>query len=289
MAVCAIVAGVLTPNVLAPSQAEAQEVQVTGPLAGAPACRNCRIYREGRFQLQPFIGFTLQDEFTRTIPLGLQINYHFTDWLGIGLWGAWSGINLDTGLTSEVESQGETTTRNRLSLPNRQGFPEQIGQIDFMAALQLTFIPLRGKLALFQKAFIDADFYVFAGFAIAGVTERAEVSTEGDFNPGLCDNLNPNPAVPDICDQSQVADESRIALAPTFGVGLMLMVNEFFGISFEWRGLPFSWNTSGTDEAGPDGEFPDGLINSDDRIFHFNHMVNIGFAFYLPVAARVSE
>lgn len=281
-AVLTVASGLDAP-IFGAETAQAQEVQVTGPLAGAPACRNCRIYREGRIQLQPWIGFTLQDEFIRTIPIGLQVNYHFTDWLGIGAWGAWGGIGLQTGLTTEVETQGQSTSRNRLSLPSAENFGEQIGTIDFMAALQLTFIPLRGKLALFQKAFIDTDFYIFAGFAIAGVTERAEVSNEGTFPVGTCTNAD------NQCLESQLARESRIALAPTFGVGLMLMVNDFFGISFEWRGLPFSWNTSGTDEGGPAGEFPDGLINADDRIFHFNHMVNIGFAFYLPVAAKISE
>ena len=93
------------------------------------------------------------------------------------------------------------------------------------------------------------------------------------------------------CLDSQTARASRVAIAPTFGVGLVLYFNEFIGMSMEWRALPFSWNTSGTDEAGKGkgDEFPDGAINSDDRIFHFNHMFNLGFIFYLPTGAEVSE
>ena len=262
--------------------AMAQEIQVTGPLAGAPACRHCRIYREGRIQLQPFIGFTLTDQFTRTIPLGLQANYHFTDWLGLGVWGAWGGISTDTGLTDQVSSQGQTTKRNRLSLPSAGGFPDQIGQLEWFAAVQATFIPLRGKLALFQKVFIDTDFYISGGVAFVGVEERANV-----IDASICSNAARAPE----CVATQGVRESRVALAPTVAVGLMLYATEFFGISIEWRAIPFAWNTSGTDEAGggPDSDFPDGAIDEDDQIFQLNHMVNIGFAFYLPAAANVSD
>lgn len=257
--------------------AAAQEVQISGPLAGAPACHHCRIYREGRIQLQPFVGFTLQDEFVRAIPLGIQIQYHFTDWLGIGLWGAWAGIGIDTGLTDEITTQGQTTNRNRLSLPTREGFPEQVGRLSLLAAVQLEFIPLRGKLSLFQKLFIDADFYIAAGFALVNVEERAPVETTN-----ICASSTPE------CLNTQLERASRWAPAPTFAVGLMLYATDFFGVSFEWRAIPFAWNTSGTDEDGFNG-FPDGLINDEDQVFHLNHMVNIGFAFSLPPTADVTE
>ena len=65
-------------------------------------------------------------------------------------------------------------------------------------------------------------------------------------------------------------------------------------LNLEWRALPFSWNTGGTDEDGRvnlngDGGFADGLINADDRAFHFNHMFIVGWSFYLPVKATISE
>lgn len=271
--------GAVTPA----SVAKAQDVQITGPLAGAPACRHCRIYRAGRFQIQPFAAFTLQDEFSRTLLAGAQLQFHLTDWLGIGVWGGYGVLSIDTGLTDEVVALGQTTERNRLSLPHRDNFAEQIARIKYVAAGQLTFIPLRGKLSLFQKLFIDTDFYLFLGAAAVGVEERADVTTnvcEGRPNPGPND---------DPCDSTQFDRVSRVAIAPTFGVGLMLYANDLFGLSIEYRGLPFAWNTSGTDEGGQAGEFPDGRIDSDDRRFQYNHMVVLGFAFYLPTEARISE
>lgn len=279
----ALVAGVLgvdTPG------ASAQEIQITGPLAGAPACRHCRIYRQGRTQLQPFVGFTLQDEFSRTMLMGAQVTYHLTDWLGVGAWGGYGLLHIDTGLTDEVVEQGQTTRRNRLSLPTPEKFAEQIGEIQWVAAGQLTFIPLRGKLALFQKLFVDTDFYFFAGAAAVGVEERADVTADTAIPAPACTGDPPDPG---RCEETQTARASRVAIAPTFGVGLVLYINDFLGLSIEYRGLPFAWNTSGTDEASENDEFPDGVIDSNDRIFHYNHMVNIGFALYFPTEAKVSE
>ena len=274
------------------SSAAAQDVQITGPLAGAPACRNCRIYREGRIHLEPFAAFTLQDEFSRAMIFGMQMSWHPTDWLGLTLIGGHGTIHLDTGLTDEVGQQGQTTERNAVSLPSRDYFSDQVGTIDWMAGGQVTFIPLRGKLALFQKAFVDTDFYVFGGVMAVGVGERADVPA------GTCSRVPPGGATPatDPCVETQTLRSARVAIAPTFGAGLSLFMNDFLALTFEWRGLPFSWNTSGTDEGCAEGEagcpssgFPDEAIDENDRIFHFNHMVKLGFSVYLPTAAGIGE
>ena len=278
--------------------ARAQEVQVTGPLAGAPAVRHLRIYREGRVMLQPTVGFSLQDQFTRYISFGLQANYHFTDWLGIGLWGFYAPVQLQTGLTTQVSQFGATTSRNRLSLPTSGNFSKQIGSLDWVVALQGIFIPLRGKLALFQEVFLDADFYVVAGVALAGVTERANTDPTGMLiNPCAGDTVT------DACLESQTARSSRLAVAPMFGVGLSVFANHFISVALEWRAFPFNWNTSGTDERGRNaqgqvrdasggnvgGVFPDGRVDGQDALFQFNHQFSLGVAFYLPTEARRTE
>jgi outer membrane beta-barrel protein len=261
-----------------PSVAEAQDIQITGPLAGAPACRRCRIYREGRIQLQPTFSFTLQDEYSRAILFGLQANYHITDWLGIGIWGGYAPLEIDTSLTSQIKERGQTTNRNVLSLPSAAAFGDQVARFQGAAALQLTFVPLRGKLSLFQQVFVDADFYIFAGAAGVLIEERAPVaSSEG------C-------TVANVAACRQTEREGRFDITWTAGVGLMLMANQFFGLSFEWRALPFAWNTSGTDERNAAGEsFPDEVIDGNDAIYRLNHMVSIGLAFYLPTEARITD
>lgn len=259
--------------------ASAQDVQITGPLAGAPAVRRMRVYREGRIMLQPGFSVTLQDEFTKTMFFGLDAAYHFTDWLGVGAWFGFGGVQLDTDLTDEIGAQGVTTDRNRLSMPSREGFSDQIGTWDWAAALTANFIPLRGKLALFQKLFVDTDFFIQLGVGFAGITERADVPL------GFCATADT------ACFLgTQTASASRLAVAPVIGAGINMYFNDFIGLNVQWRGMPFSWNRSGTDESGsPDGDFPDGEIDSDDRIWSLNHMFQVGLIIFLPTEARITD
>lgn len=267
--------------------AEAQDVEITGPLAGAPAVRHMRIYRDGRFQVQPMAGITLNDEFARTIFTGVQIGYHFTDWLGLNVFGAYGALSIDTNLTDQIKDHGQTTERNQLSLPDAGEFPDQIGRLKYLTGVQATFIPFRGKLALFQALFIDTDLYLFGGLAMAGVEERADVE------PNVCAGTTPSAA----CLDSQTDRASRVQLAPTFGVGLSMYLTDYMGLTFEYRAFPFKWNTSGTDEGGANkdrksddsGEFPDEQIDESDRIFHFNQMFTLGLAFYLPFHGEVTK
>ncbi|HEX6240136.1 MAG TPA: hypothetical protein VFZ61_04560, partial [Polyangiales bacterium] len=191
--------------------------------------------------------------------------------------------------------KGQSTEFNRLSLPTNEGFPKQIGKINFMAGAQATFIPLRGKLALFQAAFVDTDFYLFLGAAFVSVQERADF--KGDAAKSCTDNALYRMGGQAACEASQAANSSRIAIAPTFGVGLSIYFTDYVAMTLEWRAFPFKWNTSGTDEGGtgknrqPDnsGEFPDGEIDSADRTFQFNQMFGLGFAFYLPAKSKLTE
>jgi len=259
-------------------QAYAQEIEVEGPLAGAPAVIGLRVYREMRFQIQLQTSMTLQDEYSRAILVGGQLMFHPTDWLGIGAWGGFAVANLDTALTGEVTKKGQTNEVNVLSLPDASAFPDQIGRIKWVGAPEVQFIPLRGKLGLFEKLFVDTDLYVLGGVAFVNVEERENVdgTCKGAPNARLTTQI-------DGCSLTQGTRAARVAMAPTFGVGLSLYIADFLAMTIEWRALPFAWNTSGTDESGSSrGDFPDDAIDEKDRLAHFNHLLSLGFAFYLP-------
>jgi len=271
------------------SSALAQDIQITGPLAGAPAVRRLREHRVGRVQLiVPTVGYTLQDEFARSMLVGLEANVHFTDFLGIGVWGAAANFanafQIDSDLTSQVVTNGQSTDRNRLSMPTNEGFGDQVGRLLGLASVHVVFAPLRGKLALFQGAFVDTDFYILAGFAAAFVEERADVTTAG-----ICDADSP------ACRATQSERSARFAPAPIVGVGLNLYFNEFIGLALQWRAFPFDMNPMGTDESGlgadgtPGGGFPDGIIDAQDQRFYFHHMMNIGLIINLPPEIHVSD
>ena len=270
-----------------PQTAHAQEIEVTGPLAGQPAVRRMRQYRTEHVQLiVPTVGYTLQDEFSRSLMVGLEANFHFTDFLGIGVWGAMANFGnafqIDTDLTSQVVANGQTTARNQLSMPSNEGFSDQVGRLLGLASAHIIFAPLRGKLALFQGAFVDTDFYVLLGFAAAFVAERQDVT-------GMAaQECNDNPVGTGSCPGTQRLGDARFAPAPMFGVGLNLYFNEFLGLALQWRGMPFDFNPSGTDEFGDDG-FPDGVVDSQDQRFYFHHMMNIGLIITLPPEVGITE
>jgi outer membrane beta-barrel protein len=279
----ALLGGLLGADLITPSQASAQEVQITGPLAGQPAVRRMRLYREMRILLEPNFTFTLQDEYSRTLFAGLHAGFYFTDWLGIGVWGAYGFVSLDTNLSDEITGKGVPNNTSRLSFPSRDGFTDQVGRMNWAAAAQLEFIPLRGKLAIFEKLFVDTDFYIFAGVGVVGIEERDGAAAA----PCLS---QPEPGRTDCLIGSQGARASRVAIAPTFGAGLNLYFNGIVGLNLSWRGLPFSWNTSGFDNSGdPRGDFPDGEIDEDDRFFRLNHMFTVGITIYLPTEPTITD
>lgn len=267
--------------------AQAQEVSVEGPLAGAPAVIGLRVYRQMRFQIQLQGTMTLEDEYSRAIMPGGQLMFHPTDWLGIGIWGGFAAGNIDSALTDEIVAKGQTNSVNVLSLPNAKNFAKQIGRIKWIAAPEVQFIPLRGKLGIFEKLFVDTDFYVFGGVGLAGVEERKDVVASAADD---CRGRGDLAAQIDCFSLTQTPRASRLAIAPTFGAGLSLYLADFLAMTLEWRAMPFNWNTSGTDEAGdPRGDFPDNQITNADHLSHFNHMFTLGFAFYLPTKPKISS
>lgn len=284
-----------TTVVAQPNEAQAQEIQLTGPLAGAPAVRKLREHRKGRFEIAPSVSFTLLDEYQRTIMPGLRLNYHPTDWLGLGVWGGY-GFQYSTGLTDELQDKAidkrqcdknPASRACRLTAGNltRKGVGEtgtltgdQLGRMQWVAAPQITVVPFRGKFALFSSLFVDTDVNFFVGPAFVGLQERKDCGADADGK-----GLTP-------CNKSFELD-SRVAIAPTFGLGLNFYPGSFIGFGVEWRALPYAWNTGGFDTrgSGTNEDFPDNNVNSKDREFKFNSLVTLNLTIQLPTAIKSSE
>jgi outer membrane beta-barrel protein len=294
-----LLGAVLASVVLAsPQPAYAQEIQLTGPLKGAPAVRNMRMYREGRLEIAPAASFTLLDEYRRTILFGARLTYHLKDWLGIGVWGAFGAVSMTTTLTNEINQTaprddltainvnhtGDPTT----SPPQPLGpapFAAQTAQLNYVLAPQVTFIPFRGKLAIFNKIFVDTDFYASGGVGFVGIKERANCTTVALQQSG-------GPAGEPGCAQPAsfvLQSESRIA--PTFGVGFTFYLGGTVSLGVEYRALPFAWNRAGFDTrgAGPGNNFPDGQVNGTDDTFRFNQLVTVSLGFSLPAKPKISQ
>lgn len=280
---------------------QAQEIPLTGPLAGAPACRNCRMYRKGRFEIAPAVSFTLLDEYQRLILVGGRLNYNITEWLALGVWGAFSPapLKLSTDLTERIQEQNEyRQTGNpaagdpaqidrsqRLTAINMGAdFEKQLGTIDWVASPQITLIPFRGKIGMFQSVYFDTDFYIFGGPAFVGLHERADCITDPNSGARCAPDVPQNPNAP-----WEMADRSEIA--PTFGLGFQFYMSKWAALGLEWRGLPVDRNVGGFDNhgAGPNDDFPDLSVDEKDRESKFNQMITVSFGVSLPFDYKVSE
>ena len=68
-----------------------------------------------------------------------------------------------------------------------------------------------------------------------------------------------------------------------FGLAFNAFFKEFVGIALRWRGIPFKYNTSGTDNNR------DGQIDSNDRLRQFNNMFTVGVIFTLPPKIKTTD
>jgi hypothetical protein len=249
---------------------EAQEIQLTGPLAGAPNVRKLRLHRAGRFEAALMGSFSLLDEYRRTIAPGLRLQYNFKEWIGIGVWGAYGLISYNTDLSDQIQAKAPRVPQTSVNIPDpklvtagEKSFDKQTAQMQWFAAPQVTFSPFRGKLGLFQAVFPDTDLYFHLGAAFIGINERADCTVKN-------------------CSTSHLM-ATRVAIAPTFGLGLTFYTGKLISFGAEYRALPFAWNRAGFDTkgAGQNGNFPDTKVDSTDRSFKFNQMFSafIGFSF----------
>jgi outer membrane beta-barrel protein len=285
--VAAILAGsaALLSTFVATGRAQAQEIQLTGPLAGAPAVRHERLYREGRFEIAPTVSFTLLDEYKRAILFGGRAQYNITDWFAIGVWGAWGGVQSDTDLTTQINNvAARDVPQTAVNVPPSTcgnghqacAFSNQAAEINWVAVPQIQLTPFRGKLAVFQKIFVNADAYIHGGLGFVGLKER-----------GDCGDKGQTPCT----DPSSFALQSRLALSPTFGLGFNFYIGDFVSLGVEYRALPFSWNQGGFDTQGgnPNGKFPDNKISSADETFKFNQMLTLSLGFSFSTTPKLSE
>ncbi len=236
-----------------------------------PPSASCASYRQNRFEVAIGAGLPLLFEYERPFFLSGRLQYNLFDWLGIGVFGGYAIVNADTDLTDKINANAPRNSRTAINIPGRGGnFADQTGQLKYMAAPQVTFSPFRGKLALFQKLFVDTDLYLHGG---VGVRRRSRSARTVRRAP------------------ARSRPDTRTAIAPTFGLGFTFYTANFVSINLEYRAYPFSWNRGGFDSrgGGPDGNFPDNKIDKEDRTFKFNQMVFVGAGFYFPTKPTVSD
>lgn len=318
-----VIAFALTSIFTIAKPVSAQEILLEGPLAGAPAVRKQVKYRQLRFSVGPQFGYTINNHYMHNIMLGGKLEFNILDWLAVGAVG-YGIVNAPTKLTEHVSNSsdigGSDTTPAASNFPSYTGsrnFENQVALQKGLLLGQVSVVPFRGKLAMFEKLFIAIDGYVFVGGGVVIFKEREncefQSSATSDLGPGVaaaCGSYRVDENGYAV-EGSEVVRETNVNGTFTFGIGFTAYFNDWLGFNLELRAAPFKWNEGGTDEAGqsggvwevvndngtvvweqsgnPGGDYPDKKINDDDRQWTLNMSLGVGFIFHFPLHPRISE
>jgi hypothetical protein len=128
--------------------AHAQEILLTGPLAGAPSLRRTRIRAERvELAVSPGASFGVDDRVS--LLAGGEAHYYPWEALGAGAWGTWA-------------------------------FPVGNGDTELRAAVspELVLVPVSGKANAFEEFFFRFDLHVLAGPTLAFTRRENDDETE---------------------------------------------------------------------------------------------------------------
>ncbi len=154
--------------------------------------------RRGRFELNPYWSFSLNDQFVSHPGPGLAVNYYLTNVLAVGLnatyYGAFNG-------DSDFNFQNRRATRLAVPLNEYQGG----------AALNFTYVPMYGKFSGFDKFIFHYDGYIVGG--VGGLLTRPIAVIDPD--------------------NRKFDFEGRLAF--NVGIGLRIFLNRWFAATLELR------------------------------------------------------
>jgi outer membrane beta-barrel protein len=159
--------------------------------------------RVRRFELQPYWGFTLNDQFVGHPAPGLALNYYITNVLAIG-------ANFNYYQPFNVDSQFNVQVRRaaRVAVP--------LTEYQWGAALNFTYVPAYGKFAGFGDFIFHYDAYVVGGVGALSV--------------------RPIPVVDP--DNRNFKFETKLAF--NAGIGLRIFFNRWFAAILEVRDYIFN-------------------------------------------------
>lgn len=219
------------------------------------------IIKKRRFEVQPFWGQTLNDQFVAHPGVGLALNYYITEVMAVGLNGEYfQPFNVDSDFNAQVRRAA------------RVGVP--LTEYQWGAAANFTYVPANGKFAGFQNFIFHYDAYVVGGIGVLSTRpipvidpdyRTFDYSPKISFNAGIglkiflnrwfaavlevrdyifLDELENLEIAPDRTDESTWLGDTTL----TNNVQAQLGLSVFIPFSFEYR-LP----KAGADTAGPSG------------------------------------
>lgn len=135
--------------------------------------------RRRRFEIQPYWGFSLNDQFVSHVGPGLALNYYISHVLAVGING-----NLYAGLNGDSEFNFQHRRATRVAVP--------LNEYQWSAALNFTYVPVYGKFSGFKAFIFWYDIYAIAGVGALSTRPIPVIDPDNrrfDFEPKLAFNI----------------------------------------------------------------------------------------------------
>jgi outer membrane beta-barrel protein len=212
--------------------------------------------RRHRLEINPYYGFTLNDQFVSHDGPGLGLNFYITNVLAVGLSG-----NLYAGLNGDSDFNFENRRAAHLSVP--------LNEYQWGSNLNFTYVPIYGKFAGFNKFIFSYDAFILGGLGA--------ISTR------------PIPVI----DPDNRTFQYQPKLDVDLGIGLRIFLNRWFAVTLEVRDYIYNEkleNTlvSNTKNVAPAGSAPTpgsaqdpGTWYGDNKITN-NVAAQVGISVFLP-------
>ncbi len=200
--------------------------------------------REGRFEINPYYGQTMNDQFVSHPAFGLAVNYYLTNVIGVGINGNLYG-------NSQSEFNFQTSRAARIGQP--------ITEYQWNANANFTYVPAYGKFAGFADFIFHYDFYVVGGVGAISTRPIAVVDPDNrtfDFEPKISFNV---------------------------GGGLRIFFNRWFAVMAEVRDYIFFDDLENPSVPATPAEQQDPANwLSPDASFTNNVQAQLGISIFLP-------
>ena len=117
-------------------------------------------WRAERFELMPTFSVTFHDAYVQKFIVGLDLNYHITNWVSVGLTFGYA-FNRNTNLTNQVNSILTQKT--------------EVTKLGFLILANGQFSPIFGKFMMFSKLLVNYDLHVTVGVGVAQLKSNGDV------------------------------------------------------------------------------------------------------------------
>ncbi len=221
------------------------QLEYHDPLSGQPAVRRRVLYLPKRIELTPSLGVTFLQDFRHTMTIGLKTEYHFNDYLSLGVAGHFRIYSMESGLTDEMLGTLPSTMSTNTWVdptPSKAAMKAALDDVGWYANLYLAYTPAFGKMGIFATYFFNFDVYFMGGGAAVYL------------NPG---NLSGYADTPDAPASGKLHiiykdgyENGGLKYGPMAGLGIRVYINRWIAFNTEFRWMYIKRNDAGFDRTG---------------------------------------